>query len=91
MAIFMKACGYEDRHGEMFKTWIHTLTSACRTYLDSKRNTTGTAPSKKPPCFDELDAILSDKPTTMPHILASSSEVIDEGSEEPDSFVDENF
>ena len=53
MAIFMKACGYEDRDGEMgwgdgeMGTRIHTLTSAYRTYLDSKRNTTGPAPSKK--------------------------------------------
>ena len=63
----MKVCGYEDWDGEMCKTRIHTLTSAYRTYLDSKRNTTGTAPSKKPPYFDELDVILSDKPKTMPH------------------------
>ena len=77
--------------GEMYKTRIHTLTSAYRTYLDSKRNTTGTAPSKKPPCFDELDAILSDKPTTMPHFLTSSSGVTNEGSEEPDRFVGENL
>ena len=62
----MNACGYEDRDGEMCKTWIHALTSACRTYLDSKRNITGTAP-KEPLCFDEFDTILSDKPTTMPH------------------------
>ena len=66
----MKACGYEDRDGEMCKTRIHTLTSAYRTNLYSKRNTTGTVPSKKPPCFDELDAILSGKPTTMQHFLA---------------------
>ena len=63
----MNACGYEDRDGAMCKTWIHTLISAYRTYWDSKRNTTGTAPSKKLPCFDELDIILRDKPTTMPH------------------------
>ena len=60
-------------------------------YLDSKRNTTGTTPSKKPSCFDELDAVLSDKPKTMLHFLASSSEVTDEGSEEPDSFGGENM
>ena len=58
---------------------------------DGKRNSTGTAPSKKPPCFDELDAIPSDKPTTMPYFLASSSGVTDKGSEEPDSFDGENF
>ena len=59
--------------------------------MDSKRNTSGTALSKKPPCFDELDTILSDKPTTMPHFLANSSGVTDEGSEEPDSFDGENL
>ena len=87
----MNACGYEDRDGEMCKTRIHNLISACKTYLDSKRNTTGEAPSKKPPCFDELDTILSDKPTTIPHFLASSSGLTDEGSEKSDSFDVENL
>ena len=64
--IFMNAYGYEDRDGEMCKTRIHTLTSAYRMYLDSKQNTTGAVSSEKPPCFDELDTILSHKPTTMP-------------------------
>ena len=91
VAISMKACGYEDRDGKMCKTRIHTLTSAYITYLDSKRTTIGAAPSKKPPCFDELDAILSDKPTTMSHFLTSSSGVTDEEGEEPDSFVGENL
>ena len=71
VVICTNTCGYEDRDGEMCKTRIHTLTYPdpvkYRTYLDSKRNTTGTAPSKTPFCFDELDTILSDKPTTMPH------------------------
>ena len=49
VAIFIKACGYEDQDGEMCKTQIHTLTSAYRTYLASKQNTSGTAPSEKPP------------------------------------------
>ena len=71
----------------MCKTRINTRTH--RAYLDNKRNTTGTAPSRKPPSFDELDATLSDKPTAMSHFLASFSGVIDEGSEEPDSFVGE--
>ena len=91
LAIFVKACGYEYLDGEMCKTRIHTLTSAYRTYLDSKRNTIGIAPSKKHHCFDELDAILSDEPTSMPHFLASSSGVTNEGSEEPDRFVGENL
>ena len=91
VAIFMKACGYEDRDGKMCKTRVHTLTSAYTTYLDSKRNTTGTVPYKKPPCFDELDAILSDKPTVMPHFSANFSRVTGEGSKEPDSFDGENL
>ena len=78
-------------NAEMCKTRVHTLTYEYRTYLDSKENITGTAPSKKPPCFDELDAILSDKPTTMLHFLASSSGVTDEGSEESNSFDGENL
>ena len=85
----MKACGYEDRDGKMCKTRIHTLISAYKTYLDSKRNTT--APYKKPPCFNELVAILSDKPSTIPHFLASSFGVTDEESEEPDSFDGKNL
>ena len=87
----MNAFAYEDRDGELCKTRIHTLTSAYKMYLDSKRNTTGAAPSKKPPCFDELDTILSDKPTTIPNFLASSSGLTDEASEEPDSFAGENL
>ena len=81
----MKACGYQDRDGEMCKIRIHTLTSAYRNYLDVKRNTTGTAPPKKPPCFDELDIVLSDKPTTLPTFIRSSSgSIADDWNEESD-------
>ena len=38
-----------------------------------------------------LDTILSDKPTTMSHFLASFSGVTDKGSDKPDSFVGENL
>ena len=34
---------------------------------------------------------MSDKPTTVPHFLASSSGLTDEGSEEPDSLHGENL
>ena len=34
---------------------------------------------------------MSDKPTNMPHFLAGTSEVTDEGREEPDSLAVENF
>ena len=75
MATFMKICEYEDWDGERCKTQIHTLTFTYRKYWKTH----------------ELDAILSDEPTTMPRFLASSSGVIDEGSEEPDSFAGENL
>ncbi|XP_047141536.1 zinc finger and SCAN domain-containing protein 29 [Hydra vulgaris] len=71
--LYLQASGYEDRDEEMCKTRIHTLTSAYRNYLDNKRNTSGTGPSKKPSCFDEIDKVLSDKPTTLPTFLKSSS------------------
>ena len=35
--------------------------------------------------------MLSDKSTTIPHFLASSSGVTDEGSEEPESFDGKNL
>ena len=41
--------------------------------MDQRRNTTGTVPIKKPPCFKELDEVLSDRPTTLPIFLQSSS------------------
>ena len=34
---------------------------------------------------------MSDKRTTVPHFLASSFGLTDEGSEEPDSFHDDNL
>ena len=89
--IFMNTSGYEDRDGEMCKTQIRILTSAYRIHLNSKQNTTQAAPSKKPPCFDELHIILSDKPTTVPHFLASFSGLTYEGSEEPDNLHGENL
>ena len=58
IASFLKASGYIDRDNESCKTRIHTLVSAYRHYKDTKRNSTGTAPPKKPPCFAELDIIL---------------------------------
>ena len=53
--------------------FIATLVSAYRNYKDTKRNSTGTAPSKKPPYFEELDCILGEKPTTAPPHLISST------------------
>ena len=75
----------------MCKTQMHILTSAYRMYLNSKQNTTQAAPSKKLPFFNELHIIMSDKRTTVPHFLASSSGLTDEESKEPDSLHDENL
>ena len=87
----MKANGY-DRYGEICKTRIHTLTSAYRNYVDQRRNCTGTAPSKKPLCFDLLDQILSHKPTTFPtHLKSSSGRDVTEFSDCPYGNTDVGF
>ena len=62
---FLMACGYEDRDGEACKTRLHTLVTAYRQYKDELNKTRDATPSKKPPFFDELDKILSDKPSTQ--------------------------
>ena len=42
-------------------------------YLDIKRGPSATAPMKKPPRFNKLDKVLSDKLTSLPNHLLSSS------------------
>ena len=86
IAKFLNASGYDDRDHESCKTRIHTLVSAYRHYKDTKRNSTGTAPPKKPPCFEELDCILGDKPTTAPpHLISSTRNYNTEGIDDDDS------
>ena len=58
---------------ESCKVRIHTLLTAYRNFNDTKRTSIGTAPQKKPPCYEEIDAVLGDKPTTIPSHLISSS------------------
>ncbi|XP_065656996.1 uncharacterized protein LOC100204154 isoform X1 [Hydra vulgaris] len=74
--LYLKACGYEDRDEEMCKTRIHTLTSAYRSYLN-KRNTSGTARFKKPPCFEEMNKVLKDKSTRLPRLPHFSKSLSD--------------
>ena len=62
-----------DRDDESCKVRIHTLLTAYRNFNDTKRRSTGTAPQKKSPCYEGIDAILGDKPTTMLSHLISSS------------------
>ena len=69
---FLNASDY-DRDDESCKVRIHTLITAYRNYRDVKRNSTGAAPPKMPPCYEEIDNILGDKPTTLPSHLISSS------------------
>ena len=71
IAVGVRAEGYEDRGGDQCQTRIKTLTVAYKKFIDNKRQT-GMQRSKKPPCFDTLDAILGDKPTVMPSSLISS-------------------
>ena len=42
-------------------------------FYDNNSRSTGKVPEKKSPCYEEIDAILGDKPTTMPTLLISSS------------------
>ena len=62
VSIFLRASGY-DRDDERCVVRIQT---AYRNFNDTKRRSTGTALQKKPPCYEEIDAVLGDIPTTMP-------------------------
>ena len=92
IASFINATGYQDRDYESCKIRIHTLVNAYRHYKDAKRNHTGTAPPKKPPCFEELDVILGEKPTTLPtHLISSTKSASSvENSRDSDSSVDDD-
>ena len=72
VSVFLRACGY-DRDDESCKVKIHTLLTAYRNINDTKRGSFGTAPQKKPPRYEEIDAALGEKPTTMPSHFISSS------------------
>ena len=78
---FLKASGYEDREFAACKTRIQTLVSAYRAYKDQSGKT-GTATSKIPPFFEELDGVLSDKPATKPLLLLNSGKFQQEQGED---------
>lgn len=82
---FLMACGYEDRDGEACKTRLHTLVTAYRQYKDELKKTGNATPSKKPPFFDELDKILSDKPSTQPKVVINSTTIVTASSCEDES------
>ena len=42
------------------------LLTAYRNFNDTKPRSTGTALQKRPPCYEEIDAVLGNKATTMP-------------------------
>ena len=73
---FLMACGYEDRDGEACKTRLHTLVTVCRQYKDELKKTRNATPSKKAPCFDELDKIPSDEPRTQSKIVINSTIIV---------------
>ena len=72
---FLMVCGYQDRDGEACKSRLHTLVMAYRQYKDELKKT-GNATHKKPPFFDELDKILSDKPSTQPKVVINSTKIV---------------
>ena len=76
MGDFLRACGYEDRDGEACKVRLHTLVTAYRQYKDECNKTGNGTPSKKPPFFDELDEVLSDKPSTLPKCVINSTKIV---------------
>ena len=82
---FLMACGYEDREGEARKTRLHTLVTAYRQYKDELKKTGNGTPSKKPSFFDELDKILSDKPSTLPKVVINSTTIVTASSCEGES------
>ena len=73
---FLMASGYEDRDGEACKTRLHTLVTAYRQYKDELKKTGNATPSKKPPFFNELEKILSGKPSTQPKVVINSTTVV---------------
>ena len=79
------ACGYEDRDGEACKTRLQTLVTAyCQYKVELKKKGNAT-PSKKPPFFDDLDKILSNKPRTQSKIVDNSTEIVTASSCEDES------
>ena len=63
--------GYEDRDYVQCQTRMKTLISAYRRFIDGQRKT-GMNKAKKPFCFDTLDSITGNKPTSRPSNLVSS-------------------
>ena len=69
--------GYVDRNGEQCQVRIKTLLSSYRAHKDSKNNNTGDEKKNPPCCYQELDILMSDKPTTFPrHVINSSDHQI---------------
>ena len=61
-------------------------------FNDTKRRSTGTALQKKPPYYEEIDAVLGGKPTTIRSCLISSSGIgsnIPTDDSDSDTFDDE--
>ena len=73
---FLMVCEYQDHDGVACKTCLHTLVTAYRQYKDELKKTRNATPSKKPPFFDELDKILSDKPSTQLKVVINSTEIV---------------
>ena len=73
---FLMVCGYQDRDGEASKSRLHTFVTAYRQYKDELKKTGNATPSKKPPFFDELDKIVSDKPSTQLKVVINSTKIV---------------
>ena len=74
--ISLRASAY-NRGDESCRVRIHTLLASYMNFNHTKSKSTGTAPQKKPPCYEEIDAVVGDKPTTiLSHLISSNGTAI---------------
>ena len=87
----LRVSGY-GRDDKSCKVRIHTLFTAYRNFNDTKFRSTGTTPQKISHCYEKIDAVLGDKPTTMLlHLISSSGtgSIILTDDRDSDRFDDE--
>ena len=87
---YLRAAGYEDRDDGSYKTRIHTLISAYRSYKDECAKTGNATPKKKPAFLDEVDEPLSDKPCTKPKVIIKSAIIPIDGNDDEEITRAEN-
>ena len=64
VSVVLKDSGY-DNDDDIRKVRINTLVPAQWNFNDTKPRSTGTVPPMKPPCYENINAVLEEKPTTL--------------------------